>query len=395
MSGVNWKLMKGDRVGLVGPNGAGKSTLLSAAAGRLDVRGKVVVKPDTTMGYLIQTAVSGSKRTAYEEASSQMHKVNKAERELDIATERITNGDTSDEALNAMTDAQDAFAAAGGYDVEAKVSAVLQGLGFKKEDYTKPCTDFSGGWQMKIALARLLLSEPDLLMLDEPTNHLDSAAKAWLSRFIAEYEGSVVIVSHEVSLLRGAALTGVVEVRDEKAHLFKGSYDKFLLEREERVQRAKKEYEEQQREIDRLQEYITKFGAKASHAASAQSKAKALERIDRVEMPTELEQTSARPSFNFPNPPVCENRMLSLTKATFGWNNEAIYGGTDIEIEKGMRLVILGPNGCGKSTLLAALSGKLPLISGERRVSEQLDMGLFTQVTFAKTIIHRSTRPEA
>lgn len=132
-------------------------------------------------------------------------------------------------------------------------------------------------------------------------------------------------------------------------------------------------------QIERLEEYINKFGAKASHAASAQSKAKALGRIDRVEMPTELDQTSARPSFNFPNPPVCETKMLSLSKATFGWNNVPIYGGADIEIEKGMRLVILGPNGCGKSTLLAALSGKLPLIKGERMMSEQLDMGLFTQ----------------
>jgi ATP-binding cassette subfamily F protein 3 len=168
--------------------------------------------------------------------------------------------------------------------VDEKIASILSGLGFQKEDFKKSCTDFSGGWQMKIALARLLLSEPDMLLLDEPTNHLDAKAKDWLGRFLAAYEGTVVIVTHEESLLNSASLTQVIEVRDQKAQMFRGSYSKFLEERVARVERAQKEFEEQQREIEKLESYITRFGAKMSHAASAQSKKKALDRIDRVEV---------------------------------------------------------------------------------------------------------------
>jgi ABC-type Mn2+/Zn2+ transport system ATPase subunit len=216
MSEVNWRLMPKDRIGLVGPNGAGKSTLLSASCGRIPVMGKVLVKPGVSLGYLVQTAVSGSRRTCWEEASSQMHRLNAAQAALDAAAAACAAGDTSEAALNRLAETQDAFGAAGGYNVDEKVASVLSGLGFRTEDYTKPCTDFSGGWQMKIALARLLLSEPDMLLLDEPTNHLDSAAKAWLGRYIAAYEGTVVIVTHEEALLRSAALSGVIEVRDQR-----------------------------------------------------------------------------------------------------------------------------------------------------------------------------------
>ncbi|KAJ1492956.1 P-loop containing nucleoside triphosphate hydrolase protein, partial [Baffinella frigidus] len=181
------------------------------------------------------------------------------------------------------------------------VASVLSGLGFGKDDFTKLCSDFSGGWQMKIALARLLLSEPDMLLLDEPTNHLDAAAKAWLGGYVAGYDGTVVLVTHEESLLTRAALTGIVEVRDERALVFRGSYDKFLvrderalvfrgsynkfqIEREQRVLRAQTEWEQQQREIASLEDYITRFGAKASHAASAQSKQKMLDRTQQREI---------------------------------------------------------------------------------------------------------------
>ena len=381
MVGVDLRLTAGERVGLVGPNGAGKSTLLSAAAGRLPVTGKVVVRPGLSLGYLVQTAVSGSTRSCWEEASSQMARLNRAQAHLDTITDQIAAGDTSEEVLNAQADALTAFEAAGGYNVDEKIASVLAGLGFGPQDFSKSCTEFSGGWQMKIALARLLLSEPDMLLLDEPTNHLDAKAKAWLGKYLAAYEGTVIIVTHEEALLESAQLTQVVEVRDQQAHMFKGSYSKFLDERVARVDRAMKEFEEQQREIEHLEDYIRRFGAKFSHASQAQDKRKKLERImaAKVEAPTELETIEDRPRLHFPRPTFCERDMILLRSAAFGWNSQALYSDTDVAIERGMRLVVLGANGCGKSTLLAALSGRLPLLRGERRTADSLDIGLFTQ----------------
>jgi ATP-binding cassette subfamily F protein 3 len=296
MFGVNMRLTAGERVGLVGPNGAGKSTLLSAASGRLPVMGKVLVRPGLSLGYLVQTAVSGSERSCWDEASSQMARLNRAQAALDDITSKIAAGDTSEESLNMQADALAAFEAAGGYNVDEKIASVLTGLGFEQKDFKKSCTQFSGGWQMKIALARLLLSEPDMLLLDEPTNHLDAKAKAWLGSYLAAYQGTVMIVTHEESLLNSAALTQVVEVRDQKANMFRGSYAKFLEERVNRVERQQKMYEEQQREIEHLEDYIRRFGAKFSHASQAQDKRKKLERIqaELIEAPTELETVEDR-----------------------------------------------------------------------------------------------------
>ena len=296
MFGVNMRLTAGERVGLVGPNGAGKSTLLSAASGRLPVMGKVLVRPGLSLGYLVQTAVSGSERSCWDEASSQMARLNRAQAALDDITSKIAAGDTSEESLNMQADALAAFEAAGGYNVDEKIASVLTGLGFEQKDFKKSCTQFSGGWQMKIALARLLLSEPDMLLLDEPTNHLDAKAKAWLGSYLAAYQGTVMIVTHEESLLNSAALTQVVEVRDQKANMFRRSYAKFLEERVNRVERQQKMYEEQQREIEHLEDYIRRFGAKFSHASQAQDKRKKLERIqaELIEAPTELETVEDR-----------------------------------------------------------------------------------------------------
>ena len=379
MSDVQWRLLPGERVGLVGANGAGKSTLLSAAAGRLPVMGKVLVKTGVSMGYLVQTAVSGSRKSCWEEAASQMHRLNKAQSDLDHVSNLIAAGDISDTTLNSQSDALSEFEAAGGYNVDEKIDSVLKGLGFVESDFAQACSDFSGGWQMKIALARLLLSEPDMLLLDEPTNHLDANAKSWLGRYIASYGGTVVMVTHEEALLRSASLTSVIEVRDEKAHMFRGNYAKFEEERVNRVERLQKQFEEQQREIAKLELYISRFGATASHAASAQSKMKALARIDRVQAPTDLATVLDRPPLHFPRPQSCEEDMITLAAASWGWNDSPLYTDASIKIERGMRLVVLGPNGCGKSTLLAALSGRLPLLAGTRCVAERLEMGVFTQ----------------
>jgi len=379
LTGVSWKVNVDERVGLVGPNGAGKSSLLAAVAGRRSLyKGKVTVKPGTSLGYLEQKGVAGSTATVYEEAEAGMVGIKKAEERLQQA-ERELEADPEDKhKAQALADAQYDLIQVGGDAKEVKVARVLEGLGFQRSDYAKSCADLSGGWQMRVALAKLLLSEPELLLLDEPTNHLDSKAKGWLMGFLKGYEGTVVLVTHEEQLLKMAGCTSIVEVRDKGLHMFRGGYDKFLVEREERVLRAAKAYEAQQEEREKLQSFIDRFGAKATKAASAQSRQKQLDKMELLEAPTNLQTRRAK--IQLPEGPKTPFEVLRLDRAAFGWEpSSPLFEGVDMVVERGMRLVIVGPNGAGKSTLLWALAGKLGLGGGKRKVAEGLRMGVFTQ----------------
>lgn len=206
---ISWNIMPNERWGLVGRNGAGKSTLLKSVTGTggemVSVReGDIIIAKKARMGYLEQKGVSGSEKTVREEVSSRMDRLTAATEALEAAEHAVGEGDTTDEALKALEDAAVEFEAAGGYTVEQKISAVLKGLGFLEDDYERLCSEFSGGWQMRIALARLLLSEPDLLLLDEPTNHLDKGAREWLGNYLSRYDGTLLLVSHDVGLLQAA-----------------------------------------------------------------------------------------------------------------------------------------------------------------------------------------------
>jgi ATP-binding cassette subfamily F protein 3 len=201
---------------------------------------------------------------------------------------------------------------------DQRIERVLNGLGFSREDHNRSCAEFSGGWQMRVALGRLLLSEPELLLLDEPTNHLDLKAKRWLMAYLASYEGTIVIVSHEEALLEAAECTAIAEIRDKKVHYFRCAYPKYLVERQERVERSKREYEAQQKEIAHLQSYIDRFGAKANLAASAQSRKKKIDKMQVLEAPDDL-QKGKRPKLVLPEPPKCRFEMVTLAGASIGW----------------------------------------------------------------------------
>lgn len=283
---ASWKMMPGQRVGLVGANGAGKSTLLKAIAGLRNVdAGQLLVAPSVSVGYLAQTAVSGSTKTVYEEARGAMTALAAAEAALAAAQAAAERGEAT--AAQQLADAQEAFEAAGGYDADRRIGMVLDGLGFRREQWDWSCERFSGGWQMRIALARMLLSPAGqtatgsgagdagggLLLLDEPTNHLDAAAVSWLASFLASSGGSLVLVSHDEALLQGAC-DRIVEVRGRRLHHYVGSYRKFLEQREERATLAAATAASQAAEIKRLEDFVARFGAKASKAAEAQSKLK-------------------------------------------------------------------------------------------------------------------------
>lgn len=322
--------------------------------------GTITVAKNAQMGYLEQKGVSGSVKTVREEVSSRMERLMAATKALEIAESAVGDGDTSDEALKALEDAGIEFEAAGGYTVEQKISNVLKGLGFLEDDYDRKCSEFSGGWQMRIALARLLLSDPDLLLLDEPTNHLDKGARDWLGSYLSSYSGTLMLVSHDVNLLQ-AAVSSIAEVRGGNIELYKSrSHDQWLIERDERVKVAQAQFEANQREIARLQTFVDRFGAKTMGASLAQSKLKTIEKLENQAPEPPVVGDGPTPKLILPPPPRGTKNLLQLVDATLAWpmqanvdpsaGTPAVLKDVNILIERGMRIVVRGPNGAGGRT---------------------------------------------
>ena len=373
VSDASWHLREGEHIGLVGRNGAGKTTLLRALAGELTPSsGKVHVRNNVRVGYLPQQAVSGSSATVWDEASSRMERLAVLERAMARAQAQVEAGD--DGAAQKLVDATETYRMAGGFLKEKHIGEVLHGLGFAPDTWGRSCDTFSGGWQMRIALARMLLSEPDVALLDEPTNHLDLTARSWLAGYLAAAPWSFVVVSHDRHLL-DVAVNRIVEVRGRKTHTYVGNFTRFLVERELRAKQHQAAAEKLQAERARLQGFVDRFGAKATKAAQAKSKQKQLDRLGEVE---ELAKAPPLPRFHLPEAPAGAFDALSLHKASIG-HDAPLLEGIDFVLERGTRLALLGPNGCGKSTLLQTLAGRLPVLAGRRAVGDRTRIGVFDQ----------------
>jgi ATPase subunit of ABC transporter with duplicated ATPase domains len=320
-------------------------------------KGKALVAPKVRVGYLKQSAVSGSTKTVAQEAQSEMTLIENARERLRLVSVKVEAGDFSDETLNEMGDAQEEFEQVGGYEQEQMVDSVLKGLGFEPEDSDRLCSDFSGGWQMRIALARLLLSKPTLLLLDEPSNHLDSSARDWLGKYIAKYDGSVVLVSHDIGLLE-ASVNSIAEINGNTLLEYRScSYAQYLEEKEFRATSAMAEYERNLAEAARLQAFVDKFGASATKAASAQSRVKMLEKMKREGKldppPVAVVSTGRKPVLVLPEPPkpLGEN-LLKIENAYIGHdpNEEPLLKNINLSIPRGMKLLLRGPNGAGSKS---------------------------------------------
>ncbi len=371
---LSWRITAGERVGLVGPNGAGKSTLCRALVGLEELdEGQVMRARDATIGYLPQEAAGAVAGSVLAEALSGFAEVWAIEHEMHEVARALATA--ADEALTTRYgDLQHRFEALGGYRLESEARAILSGLGFADAEVTRPLAEFSGGWRMRAALARLLLLRPSLLLLDEPTNHLDLESLGWLETFLTTYEGAVVVVSHDRYFLN-RMVTSIADLGGDGLTLYQGDYDAFLVEREARRELLEARARNQAKRVAEVERFIERFRYKATKARQVQSRVKMLERMERVAGP----QASRQVRFSFPEPARTGRRVIALRGVHKAYGEKVVYAGVDFEVERGEKVALVGPNGAGKSTLLRIVAGVLPFDAGERILGSHVSVHYYAQ----------------
>ena len=370
-----WRIGRGERIGLVGPNGAGKTTLcrILALVEETDA-GRVHRDTGVTVGYLPQEVTTGEDRTVLAEALSGFDEVWRLESQLEALAARMAGPDADPALTDTYGEVQHRFEALGGYRLEAEAKIILGGLGFSPEGAHRPLAEFSGGWRMRAALARLLLLRPDLLLLDEPTNHLDLESLGWLENFLAAYEGSVVIVSHDRYFLN-RMVTAIADLAGGSVTLYHGDYDHFLVEREARQALREARARNQAKRVAEIERFIDRFRYKASKARQVQSRVKMLDRMERIE----TEAGARRIHFSFPQPPRTGRLVARLAGVRKAYGDNVVYSGVDFLVERGDRVALVGVNGAGKSTLLKVLAGALPFDAGERALGSHVEVQYYAQ----------------
>ena len=363
-----------DRIGLVGPNGAGKSTLFGIILGEESAdSGKVMKERNVVFGYLPQESAPIADETVIELATAISPEFVKLRRII-MAWDSDHHVDMS-HTEEIHDDAHNRFNELNGYQLDAKAKQILAGLGFREKDFDRKARELSGGWVMRAHLARLLVQEPDLLLLDEPTNHLDLEALLWFQDYLKFYAGGIIVISHDREFLNHI-VSGIVEIRQSKLNRYRGNYDSFLVQREAAEVQLLAAYKNQQKEIDRLQEFADRFRAKASKASQAQSKLKQIERMDKIEAPTNDE---TKIGFQFPQPQRSGQKVITLENIHQAYGANVVYSGMDFKAERGQRIVLVGPNGAGKSTLLKILAGVITPQQGVRTLGHNVKAGYYSQ----------------
>jgi ATP-binding cassette, subfamily F, member 3 len=368
-----------DRVGLVGANGSGKSTLLKILAGEetLDY-GNVSVAKGISAGYLPQDGLALSGRTVFAECMSVFVRLQNMEAELEQLTAKMAELDHTSDEYDQVAERyhriEHEFRTHDGYAIEAQVGTILAGLGFRPEDWQRQTEEFSGGWQMRIALAKLLLQKPNLLLLDEPTNHLDLESRNWLEEYLVNYPFAFVLISHDRYFL-DVTVNRTVEIWNKKIWVYSGNYEKYLSQKTQRREQLEADYRSQRERIEQLEVFINRFRYQATKAKQVQSRIKELEKIERIELPEE-EKTI---HFSFPQPKPSGRIVAEFHGVAKAYGPKQVFSGVDFIIEKGDRIALVGVNGAGKSTLIKLLAGSEPLTQGEYRLGHNVQSDYFAQ----------------
>ena len=364
---INW----GERVALVGPNGAGKSTLFRVILKQEDPdSGTAEVDEYAITGYLAQEAGDPGAETILEIAIGITPEVANA---IKVMRESENAGTTD---TKEYANAQDTFDLANGYSLEPKAKKILSGLGFKQDQMNEPANTFSGGWIMRANLARLLVQEPDLLMLDEPTNHLDLLSLLWLQRYLMNYPGALLLISHDRDFMDKIIET-VYEIDETKLTSYTGNYSSYVVQRTKRYEQKVQAYRAGQKEIDRVQEFVDRFRGVGSKASQVNERMKTIQKLkDKLVKPLSQRKVF---KFNFPQPPRSNQIVAELSKVDQAYGDKVIYKGLDLIVERGDRIVLVGPNGAGKSTLMKIIAGHLEIQGGEVEVGYATKMGYFSQ----------------
>ncbi len=377
---VSWHVRKNDRIGLSGPNGAGKTTLLRMLAGLEEPdAGTIRMAGGTTIGYLPQDGIVHGGRTVYEEVVLAFHELlalREEQHRIEDALAEATHDDGGEHGrlLERYAEVTERFKHLGGYEIDARIADVLKGLGFSPPDQRRRTEEFSGGWQMRIALAKLLLARPNLLLMDEPTNHLDLPARNWLEEYLGDYPGSIILVSHDRYFL-DATVKRITQVGLRTLTDYHGNYSKYLGEHEARMERLREAHRRQREETLKAEAFINRFRYQATKARQVQSRIKMLEKVERIEIPPERK----RIRFKFPAAPRPGRVVLELKGVGRAYGDNVVLGSVDLMIERGDRIALVGPNGAGKSTLMRILAGVDRPDAGTRLEGHRVVIDYFAQ----------------
>lgn len=393
LANIKLEINENDRIAIVGRNGAGKSTVLKIMAEELTYDEGEVFKPkDLSIGYLTQHSSLESDKTIWNEMITVFDGLLAQQRELRKLEEKMAYADSLSEAdydqlLLDYDRKQQAFDADGGYRYEADIKAVLTGLNFQDYDYNSPINELSGGQKTRLALGKLLLKKPDLLILDEPTNHLDIDTMTWLENYLVSYPGAVTIVSHDRYFLDKIVST-VYEISRHHSKKYNGNYSYYLRQRALDYEKALKEFEKQQTEIKRMEFFIQKNIARASTTKRAQSRRKQLAKMETLDKPKGDEKSA---SFSFRINRPSGNDVLKVDQLAFRYENEAVFSNVTMHVNRGERIALVGPNGVGKTTLLKAILGRLQPEAGSITIGTNVQIGYYDQeqkmLNSAKTVL--------